>query len=371
MSREHDVAMTPPAAASSSLAAVGRSRWVELRDGLAAARVARLAGARVASPAPVWAALRRILSGEATAPADALDAIAREATRQELAGLVQELAPALGPALAPAVARQKRHHALLELATEQIGAALASTGLGERVALLKGSASSVRVYAEPWQRARRDIDLLVQPGDFAGVRTTLWNAGWRDAIVRETGGPPGSGRTFGMRLALGPAVIHLDLHRNLVTRPWCGLVGPAFRGRFLEAAERGRAALPVTSAEHTLLHTVAHLVHSGFSAAPKGLIDLWRLAETANPEAVIREAAAFGLGTATWALLGVVARWFEARLPWDLDALAPHGGARRLFLRRLLRGEGPSPMPGPIARRALVQGLPRLLMDRDFEGLER
>ncbi len=340
-----------------------REGLIAIRDALAGARLLLLAAKRPGQPSAEWLGLRRVLRGDGLLPGWDVEGVAQAAARAEVAGVAASLEPRLESALAAALARQRRHHALQDLATEQIAMALASIGHGRRVVLLKGSASSVWVYEDAWHRARRDIDLLVAPGDFSAVRMALWNAGWRDVAVRELTGPPGSGRTFGMSLALGPATIHLDLHRNLVTRPWCGLVGEEFQRRFIAEAVAGRASLPVTSPRHTFLHTVAHLIHSGFSSPAKGFVDLARLSKLVDGDALVQEAAALRLRTATWALSRVVARWFGARPAWDLGALAPSSVARRALIEGLLDGEGPSPLRASVERRLLVHGLPRLMMD--------
>jgi len=324
---------------------------------------------RLDPDADTWALLCHHLASPAPSPAPslALPALARLASRAELAVFAGHQIPNLAPLLAAPIQTQRRIDALLDLTTEGLAATLQAAGgpkLRASVCLLKGSASALHVYPEPACRQRRDLDLLVCPADFPAVRAALWNAGWRDSPVREARVKPFDGRTFGMRRTLSGLTLSVDLHRDLVTTDWCGLRGRGFRRAFLADSRRDLAPLPVTSATDTLLHTVAHIVHAGAQLPLKAWCDLLLLARQLLPEApaVIDRVALFGLRTATWACLSVAARFFGADLSDLIAPLEPTPASARL-LSALLRGDSPTPLgPGAPAQR-VVHGLPELLRD--------
>ena len=341
-----------------------RPTLIQTRDRLAAAAiVARAAGPRrVQADEALWRDFRRLLQGDRGVvgrwPATGL---ARLARGSETVLLATARAPELAAALAPAVRRARQVDALLSLGAERAAEALRPLA-GVKVALLKGSATSVLCWDEPAARQRQDLDLLVRPEDFNAVRAALWNAGWRDSPNPETGGPPFSGRTFGMRMKIGPAHVSLDLHRDLVKPAWCGLTGSTFRDAFLDGAVTGLAPLPVTNALHTFLHTVAHIVHAGFRIPIKVFIDLVRLLPLLDDRAIVAAARTWGLCTATWACLTVVERWFQVQRPSLRRALAVPS-ARQWVLQRILAGRGAFAEAAPSPRWTAIHGFPVLLAD--------
>jgi hypothetical protein len=292
-------------------AAVGRGRTS-----------ARTAGER-GSEEEVWRALRGLVGPASRPPPPGIDALALAnlARLARVGVLAAGRHPALARPLGGTLAAAERHAALLALVTEQLGATLGP--LATATCLLKGSAAIALAYGHPAERERRDLDLLVDAAAFVPLRAALWNAGWRDDPNRDAPGPPFSGRTLAMRRRFGAVTVSLDLHRDLVDRDWCGLHGEAFRRSFLSQAEANRAALPVSSATHTFLHTVAHLVAGGFPATLAPWVDLSRLLPLCGPDDLAKAAAAHRLRAATWLGLTTLSRWF------DLDT-GHHRAALRL-----------------------------------------
>jgi hypothetical protein len=341
-----------------------RPTLIQSRDRLAALAIVTRSthGIGLAKDAALWRDFRALLQGDDTVIARWPAAeLARLARSSQTVFLAAAHAPALASQLAPTIRRARQVDALLGLGAERAAQALRPLE-GLKVALLKGSATGVLCWDEPAARQRQDLDLLVRPEDFKAVRAALWNAGWRDSPDPETGGPPFSGRTFGMRLKVGGASVSLDLHRDLVKPAWCGLAGPRFRTAFLDGAISGPAPLPVTNHLHTFLHTVAHIVHAGFRLPLKAFVDLVRLLPHLDDETLAAGAAVWGLRTATWACLTVVERWFQVQRPGLLAQLAP-GMAKRWVLQRILAGEGASAERVPSPRWTAIHGFPVLLAD--------
>ncbi len=340
-----------------------------LRDAVDAAMVLGASVVRRAGPAAeveAWQALRRLVgpAGE-TRTGEAVPAVtlARLAHGARVTILAATRAPDLAPLLRARCAAIERHAAILELVTARVGEVLGPLG-AETTCLLKGSAAIGLAYDRPAERERRDLDLLVLPSAFQGVRTALWNDGWRDDPTRDAPGPPFSGRSFGMVRRFGAVTVSLDLHRDLVDRAWCGLRGPAFREAFLAGAIRGRAPLPVSSPVDTGLHTLAHLAAGGFRPTLGAWIDLTRLVPGVGPEALAEAAARWRLRGAAWVGVATLGRWFGQALPEHARALdLPR--ARQALLSRIYGGDGGDLLTAPTTALRAVHAARALLGDRD------
>ncbi len=267
--------------------------------------------------------------------------VALAARYGEVAVLAAEAAPALRPHLADAVARQRRVDTLLQLGLDHAARALDRAGLRE-VALLKGTAAAAWAYPDSAWRFRRDLDLLVGPR-LLEVRQALLAAGWRDHA--SPGESPERGRTWSLTLPLGQNAVSLDLHRRLVHSPWCR-PDPA---SILAAAIPGKAPLPVSDPTDTFLHTTLHLVGNGFHEPLKGWLDLLRLLPLVAPDPLAARAHAFGLATATWLALTVLARWLHADTAAHARPLAPPPWRRHL-LGYLAAGDHATPERQPLPR---------------------
>jgi hypothetical protein len=320
-------------------------------------------------------------------------ALARLARSARVSVLAAERRPSLAPHLGRSLAAAERHAALLALVTDQLAATVGP--LAEATCLLKGSAAIALVYARPAERERRDLDLLVDPAAFPALRAALWNTGWRDDPNRDAPGPPFSGRTLAMRRRFGAVTVSLDLHRDLVDRPWCGLLGDAFRRRFLTGAVRERApsglaapapaapsglaapapaapsglaapapaaTLPVSSPVDTFLHTIAHLAAAGFPPTLAPWVDLTRLAPLCPAEALAEAAAAYRLRSAAWLALTTLSRWFGCETGEARAALALTR-TRAAVLTRAFRGDGGTPASHAMAEARAVHVARALLAD--------
>jgi len=319
-----------------------------------------LAHSALASPLsdPTLSALRPHLvassPGELTPSVSTLysNALARAVERHELEVIAAALLPELARHLS-IIQERKRADAILELAIFELADTL---GDGAPVALLKGSASAILAYPHTSWRARRDLDLLVGDG-LPEIRDHLLNRGWRDAVTlqRQAEGP-NRVRTWPMVKALGPHGVSLDLHRRIEATPWCHLAPTAI----INGAVHGLSPLPITSPDDTYLTTVAHLVGSGLHEPLKGWVDLARLVPHLSIDFAHR-ARRFGLATATWFSLGVVARWFHLDTTHLRLSLSPDPIRARL-IAHLGAGDHDTPERRPLYK-GLSQRLWRLLLE--------
>lgn len=318
-----------------------------------AASVVRFAGTPNPVRDPVAIDLHHLLVGRGpiTSASDQLAALAH---REQVAVMASALEPALQPLLAPVIERQRRFDALLELALADIAPTVADVA---PTALLKGSAAAAWVYPETAWRMRKDIDLLVGEA-LPEVRRAMLARGWRDHLDPRASHDPHVARAWPMARELGRTTISIDLHRRLVHGAWCRPDVTAM----LSSSVEGRAALPVTNVADTFVHTALHLVGTGYHEPLKGWIDLARLLPLLEPSALAKRARLHRLGTATWAALGVLQRWFSSPVAAHRHALGtpPQG----TLIDRLLAGEHATPERAPLPR-GLAYRLWRILA-RDF-----
>ncbi|PKN54315.1 MAG: hypothetical protein CVU56_27175 [Deltaproteobacteria bacterium HGW-Deltaproteobacteria-14] len=328
--------------------------WVEL---------ARLLRPGVDRGDPAWGWLRRVLSGRPPHPGVVVDwdAVALASRHAEVAVLAAEAHPELARRLDVAVRRQTLVDMNLELALDRVVRALSRAGV-TRVALLKGAATAHTLYDRPLQRFRRDIDLLVAPEALPDVVVALLADGWReDVSVPDRARGMGAARAWPLVLDLPIGEIGCDLHQRIFDGGYAA-VDPA---GVLSRARPGLAPLPVPSSEDTLLVTAAHIAKGGFGEPLKAWVDLWRAATHTDLDvaATLARAREWGVRAATWGALGVVRRWFGAKLPPALlTGLAPPLWQRRT-LQWLLAGEGAHPVRQDLSRHAASAILGPLALD--------
>ncbi len=332
-----------------------------------------------ASPSlAAWAQLRALLGGPsspalAAAPAP-LDQVAQAA---RLGGVVR-LALAADPALAPHLSEDAQQRAFvalsLEAALERLAATLRAPGLALArpggCALLKGSATAALVYPDPLARERRDLDLLVAPADFPRVAAALAAAGWTPAESRAWWATARRRHEQAFRLTVGRATVECDLHRRLSAFTAWPIDHQALLRR---AITPPGALLPVSSPEDTLLHTALHAVTAGFSVPLRAWVDVARLAARRDLDwpVIVTRARAWRLAVPLWAALQVATRWLSAPVPPDVTRDLAPSPATALALRRLLSGDGATPLGHPraaSAARLLAAGGPatraRLVLER-------
>ncbi len=297
------------------------------------------ASPRVELPDPVWRALRASLGGSPCVGAPP-DEVAEAARRGGVAPLLATsgdpvFVGRLADDLSAAVARD----ALLEQTERRIAAALGEL----RACLLKGGATGRLIYDSPFQRPRRDVDVLLPDGDLDEAARRLEEAGWvrrpvstwwaRDEAPYEV--------TLAWELPGGGAV-ECDLHRRLAAWKHLDVDTSAILGRAVDVG----APLPACEPTDALLHTSLHAVTSGFCVPLRSWVDVARLVN--HPDVDLSVAAGrarrWGVARALWLALRIVRRWRRAEsatLSPDAPSLRPRA---RAALATLLSGDGEHPI---------------------------
>lgn len=287
---------------------------------------------------PTLQALRQALAPVPT-PTDPSPALADAARRHELEVFAAHRIPGLANILKSEISDRRRAAAILELAQAELTQALADF----RTTWLKGAATWT-LYPEGACRTRRDLDLLVGP-QVAEVRLHLLTRGWRDATTpRRMDLGPDRVRAWPMTRAYGPFGVSLDLHRELLSHPWCALTAAPI----LAASTDGQP-----TPEDSFLITLNHLIESGFHEPLKGWLDLAYLAQRVSLDRLLARANTTRMSRALWLADHILTRWFPGHRRLTTSNPPP---LDRLVLSHLAAGDHDTP-----ERRPLYKGLSQRL----------
>lgn len=316
-------------------------------------------GAGAGDPGPAaWAALRALLRRD-RAPEGVDDgALARAA----LIGGVTRLTLDARPDLTQFLAAEAEARLYWDLALERACAAatVALAGVGIRPLALKGSATAHLVYADPAQRERRDVDLLVRPREFDAAVAALRERGWAPA-AQDAWWARARATRYEVPLSRPDDRdgLEVDLHARLTLYDHLPIDHEGLHARGLRMAGVPMAIAAPTDA---LLHTCLHAATTGFRVPLRAWVDVTRLMADArvDPQVLVARARAWNIAPAVWAGLRVAQRWLDAPVsPRTLAALAPPRPVAAA-LSWLLSGDGARPLregPAPAAQRQAVKAL--------------
>lgn len=185
--------------------------------------------------------------------------------------LIHAHAVALGAAVPPellaAAAAEARATAAVERAQRPAIAEVLALlqGVGAEPLLIKGAALAHSHYAEPWQRPRADVDVLIAPGTQERAEAALAGAGFRRAL--QLPGDQVSYQASWSRRGDGGLVTGIDLHWRINNSPTLA--------RLLDHADIAAAATPLPvlgphahapAAPHAVLIACIH--HAGSRDTP-------------------------------------------------------------------------------------------------------
>ncbi len=293
------------------------------------------------SPPPseaAWSSLRAWLGGPGPRDAAPFGEIAAAARIGHVVRLAAAASPDLEEELRPDVERSVSA-SLAHAEAEQV---LAAACEGYRVVLIKGSATSRLLYADPTLRDPGDVDVLVADDALEPILERLIAGGAQESTVASL--------RWGMdrphqRVAdwcRPKSTVSLDVHRRL--QRWD--LPDVDHEELLDGAIAHLAApLPVPRPEHALLIALVHAANDAYASDLKGWVDVAGLCrgESLDWGLVLRTAERWRARTLTWTGLRIAERWLSAPVPGGIwTALAPPAAAIPM-LDALIGGRGRSP----------------------------
>jgi hypothetical protein len=234
---------------------------------------------------------------------------------------------------------ERREFAAVTLRLTALARALdALRATGTPVAVLKGLPLAQRYWGDAYVRPASDVDLLVDPSDYARARAALVAIGF---AVRDDWVPSWYLERWFYHETLegtGPLRGSMELHWDYV-RPGLGdtdvrgLLGAAVA---IDVAGR---SLPAPAPPWQLLVVAAHAVHEFFGA--RHLLDVTLVAralDAADWRVAVDLAAGARLGPTLWYAVAAAAEWLDWEAPDVLERLRPataRDEVARRFIRRL------------------------------------
>jgi len=322
----------------------------------------------VADAAFVRTALVDLVLGDEAVVAAALRALGDRGSWPELVRLatqwrlIPQVREALARAGAPALELLRQpslvHAAESAVIVRQGAEALRLlSDAGVRAVAIKGVAAIATLYGASSRRMVSDVDLVIEEAQLAAARAALEARGYSDVsppFESHVAAIGFSRRLHNYARTFVRDGVELDVHWQFGPRPPAALAAERIIERSIVATVEGRALRVAGPVEAALL-IVHHALRGSFAAysTPKDLVDLgawWAREGEASGAALLREAAASGLGSSLLALARTIERRNPAhpiaRRARDLEGLLPPAGLREsarleTFVEQNLRGESP------------------------------
>ena len=284
-----------------------------------------------------WDALRRLLSGGASSQPASL-ALSQAAHLGEVELLATKADPALAPWL-EVFNQQRREQAMLLSFAEARVQEVLEASVGEAWSALKGSTSAHTLYAEPAERVRRDVDILVQRSDIPRVREAAERAGWRD-VTHTTHRMAASEGPYEVEylVPIGSARIGCDVHRALVRWTEFQVDTGAILGRSRTLDSGWRVCGP----GDLLIHTAIHAANAAFRVPLRSWLDVSLLVDSGSLDwdEVIGACGDWRVARCVWSALIISERWFGVSAPPEVMGRLSPGGSAARRLSCLLEGRG-------------------------------
>jgi hypothetical protein len=265
-------------------------------------------------------------------PDDLWPALIEAAHETEVQGLVAERALAPGVRVPPPVAREltelrrreARHHGFHFVEAERIAAAFGARSIPW--VLLKGAGLARIAYAQPVERAFRDLDVLVAEDRHDEAIAALRALGYADADPAPV---QAAQRATHFHVALaGPGKPQVEVHWAVVRPEDPYRIDPRW---LLEGAivPAETPRVPCPAAEAQVLHAAASQVRCGFTQL-KRIVDVDRIARRGGTDwaRVADLASAGGLAPAVRLLLELSSELLGTPLDDALASLPPLGPDR-------------------------------------------
>jgi hypothetical protein len=268
------------------------------------------------------------------------NAIIRGARRHRVAAIVLEGLKACGtPHLPEDIAARLRklsvanaRRSLAQIAELRRLAQLFAAA-GVRVLVLKGVALAVQLYGDPGARVARDIDLLVDPAEFAKARRLLAQAGY---VQRRSFPSAHRSAAYLRRIKeiefLDPATGGMvELHHRLTDNPYLLTCDFATLWNEREEIRVGDCSIATLSRQCLPLYLCVHGADHGW-ARLQWLVDFAGAARSQNLDDALQAATAAGLRTPFMHALLLSRDWLG--LPLGGVALAACRGSSGAVARR-------------------------------------